>query len=134
MLEVEPYIERRLGWYGHLQAQPRKTLEHMITLVLEVLLQRNLLLMDMGGLKQGDRHELETKPYQYNDMNDLRHVIIGEPRHSRMVSTTIEEGTRLRKCGDQVLRSEHPSDTEAEKTPVLHTVPQSVRPRLPTDE
>ena len=47
VLQVKPNVEGRLGWDGNLEAKTLKSLENVVTLVFEVLLQSNLLLMNM---------------------------------------------------------------------------------------
>jgi len=95
-LEVEPDVERRVGGDGDGEADVLETLEHVVALGLEVLLESDLLLRDMLRVKEGDGRELE-----------------------RVVGTTIQEGTRLRERGDQVLGTDNPAAAPARKTPVL---------------
>lgn len=60
MLEVQPHVERRLGRNRDLQAETRKTLEDVVTLVLEVLLQSELLSPDVLRVEQGDCSKLQA--------------------------------------------------------------------------
>jgi hypothetical protein len=60
MLQVEPDVECRLRWDRHLEPKARQSLQNMIPLVLEVLLQSNLLLLGVCRVKQGDRRQLES--------------------------------------------------------------------------
>ena len=60
VLKVEPNIEGRLWRDGHLQTKTCQTFENMVSLVLEMPLQRNLLLMYVLRVKQGDRRQLQS--------------------------------------------------------------------------
>ena len=61
VLQVKPNVEGRLGWDGNLEAKTLKSLENVVTLVLEVLLQCDLLGMSVVWFQQGDRRQLQTK-------------------------------------------------------------------------
>ena len=61
MLEIEPDVERRCRGHCHFQTKPSQTLEDVITLVLEVPLQSDLLLVRVDGVKERDSSKLQTK-------------------------------------------------------------------------
>ena len=95
-LQVEPDVERRARGHAHLEAHLPQPTEHVVALVVEVLLERELLLVHARGVEQWDRRELQ-----------------------RVVGATVEEGARLRERGDQVPRPDHPADAPTWETPVL---------------
>lgn len=60
MLQVQPDVESRLRWDGNLETETLKTLEDMVTLVLEVPLQSDLLVLDVFWIQQRDSRELQA--------------------------------------------------------------------------
>ena len=96
MLEVQPHVESRLWRDRNLQAKPFQALQDMVALMLEVPLERNLLLMRVHRIKERDSCKLQ-----------------------RMVRAAVKERAGLRERGDQVLRPDHPADAPARETPVL---------------
>ena len=95
-LQVEPHVERRARGHAHLEAHLPQPTEHVVTLVVEVLLERELLLVHACGVQKRDCRELQ-----------------------RVVRSTVEEGAGLGERGDQVLGPDYPADAPARETPVL---------------
>ena len=60
MLQVEPDVERSLRRDFHLQTELFKTLEDMVTLVLEVSLQGDFLFLNVHGMEKGDSSQLQS--------------------------------------------------------------------------
>ena len=59
MLEVQPHIESRLWRDRNPQSEPLQALQHMIALMLEVPLERNLLLVGVHRIKERDSRKLK---------------------------------------------------------------------------
>ena len=59
MLEVQPHIECRLWRDRNLQSEPLQALQHMVALMLEVPLERNLLLVRVHRIKERDSRKLK---------------------------------------------------------------------------
>lgn len=59
-LEVKPDVERRDGRDVDLEPELLEAFEHVIALVLEVLLERDLLQENALGVQEGDGGKLET--------------------------------------------------------------------------
>ena len=96
MLEVQPHIERRLRRDRNLQPKSFQALQHMVALMLEVPLERNLLLVGVHRIKERDSRKLKG-----------------------MVRATVEERAGLRERGDEVRGTDDPANTEAGQAPVL---------------
>ena len=72
MLQVQPDVESRLRWYSNLEAKTLKPLEDMVTLVLEVPLQSDLLVVDVIRVQQRDSRELQTgRDVRENPISEL---------------------------------------------------------------
>ena len=61
MLQVKPDIESRLRRDGNLEAEVGEAPQDMVTLVLEVPLQSDLLLVGVDGVKERNSSKLQTK-------------------------------------------------------------------------
>ena len=96
MLEVQPHVERRLWRDRNLQPKPFEALQHVVALVLEVPLERNLFLVRVHRIKERDSRELQG-----------------------MVRTAVKERAGLRERGDEVRGADDPADAEAGQAPVL---------------
>ena len=114
MLKVEPDIESRDGRDLDLESELLESLEHVIALVLEVLLKSDLLLHDTIGVEKRYGGKLEA-------IYEVKHLSCGgsERLDVRVVSTSVEEGTRLRQSSDEVLGAKDPANTPTRETPVL---------------
>ena len=60
VLEIEPDVERRCRRDSYFQTKPSQTLEDVVTLVLEVLLQGQPLLADVFWVEERDRSQLQS--------------------------------------------------------------------------
>ena len=60
-LEVKPDVESARGRDVDLEVELLKTLQHMVSLHLEVLLEGDFLLVNAGGVEHGDSGELEAE-------------------------------------------------------------------------
>ena len=58
MLQVQPDVEGRFRWDSNLQAETLKAFEDMVTLMLEVPLQSDFLLLGVFRIQQWDSSEL----------------------------------------------------------------------------
>lgn len=103
-LEIEPDVERADGRDVALEAQLLEALKNVVALLLEVPLERKLLLLNVLGIQQGDSGQLK-----------------------RMVRATVEERAGLRERRDEVHWSNYPADTPARKAPVLSTANEKYR-------
>lgn len=97
VLEVEPDVERRRWGHVHLQSEPGQTLKNVVTLVLEVLLQRDFLLVNMVRLQQRDRRELQTNSCR----NDL---VSGTARKAGMRMELLTDGWHRRQGRNRIVR------------------------------
>lgn len=60
MLKVEPNVERRFRRNSYRQTKSFQTFENVVSLVLEMSLQRKSFLLDMLGIEQGDGCKLKA--------------------------------------------------------------------------
>ena len=117
LLEIEPDVESRDGRADDGEAEVRKSLEHVVARRLEVLLERDLLLVHALGVQERDCGELEAEE---GCLCKCANTAEGSRCDDvRVIGTSIKEGARLRQRSNQVLGAEDPTDTPARKTPVL---------------
>ena len=113
-LKVEPNVEGAGGRNLDLEVKILETLEDMVTLCFEVLLECELLLLHMLGVEQWNRSQLHPRNRVRPSMTTMRST-----RYVRMVCASIQERARLREGRDQILRSDYPADTPTGQTPIL---------------